>query len=1776
MQKHTYNWRRFWHQRGMPINTHAGGYLQDPDNDYGYALNPNALPFTAIAEIPCLALLAEPGMGKSRTLEMERDAIDAVITAKGARSLWLDLRAYGDETRLINDLFGSAAFQEWLAGDYRLHVFLDSFDEALLRIDVLTPLLIAELGKYPVKQLSLRIACRAADWPAPLEDGLRDIWGKDAVGIFELAPLRFPDIVEAAQANGVDADAFGREVERMQAGPLATKPVTLDMLLGMYRRHGGFPHTQAELYEAGCLLLCEEENPFRRAARRVGKLSPDQRMQIAGRIAAVMVFANKYAVWMDVDRGNVPDVDVRLSELRLSGEEQAPDEDALRETLGTALFSAREPQQMGWAHQTYAEFLAAWYLRQRSMTPPQLMNLLVYTGDDSRKLVPQLHETAAWVASMVPDMFREIMRSDPEVLLRSDVATANDADRAALVTALLSLYEEGGSLERFSRPFHKLKHPGLADQLRPYLVERGRTLEARDAAVDMVYACAVDTLLPEVLALCLNPKEHLSLRIGAVTAIQAMGDEDTKAQLKPLLYTEVEHDVGLQLKGRVLQTLWPQHLTATELFTALTPSNIRFVGPYEMFLSQDFVSDIQPADLPLALEWVTSLLSRHELRTTFGKANNAIFRRAWRYLDEEAVLPAFARAAFSRLKEHEPIITSDRGKDPEVTEFNQELFANEERRRRLVMSILPLFTAESSDAVWLLYSTPLLIPQDISWLIEELLASENAETQRKLAQLIDRLYVPANTAHFDLIYDACQTNAILAETFARFLQAIPLDSPQTKEQREDYYRRLEWQEKREKRELLAPPPAERVATCLSWVENGNADAWGRLNEEMTLEADSTDYGELLKTDVRELPGWKEAELATQIRIVEAARRHILEGETHADEWLGTNQYSYSMFSSFHALCLLENEMPGFVAELSPTLWRKWMPVIYAYRSDTGQDEAIEHEMLRRAYYHAPDELIKVMLAAIEGDLKSENGLVHIPSRLKSIWDDHIAQALLNKAQDTTLAWPALGIILAELFQQRYEPARLYAETLVTTPGIEGSAEWKRAVTATRHLMFYTPDTSWPIIWPPIRANSAFGREVITAYAHTGDRYAERLKVLPERTLADFYIWLETEFPHADDPKHAIDGNGMHTITARESVAMWRDGVLRQLKQKGTQAAGIEIARLAATFPHLEWLKFTLLEAQHITRQATWTPPTPRDVLLLNPDTRHRPVQNGDELHAIVQVVLGRLAAEVQNLVRAAIDRFAPKGEKTLPGYIKHLPDTKLNNQSVMTNQTPWHTLRESMEECFSLEEVRTLCFDLDIDYDSLGGEGKSAKTRELIARFRREARISELIAYLTNARPTVPWSQLYPEVASGTLQTHTVVPVSLQEPASSLPQAQPHKGWIGRLIGTSWRNWGDHPIVVILAIIATVVSIVAGMQQIMGTLRSQPTPTASAISAQLSPGSTAIPAVSESTAIPTIAPTMVPGSLANTAAAETATAIFVVESTRAAATEVATEQAPTPTAIGGGTGRIAFTSNREGSDTIYLTDVNVGQIQRLTADPREARRPMWSPEGSKILFNMRSEAGFDIYMSNADGSSLINITKNPQPDYSRATWSPDGNHIAFGTKCGASNNEICVLRIGETQPVNITKNSGEDYDPAWSPAGNLIAFVSERGSPPAIYVMATDGSGQTRLSSGSSPVWSPDGTRIAFTSLSNGNYDIYVMNANGSNIVRLTDNPARDASPAWSPDGTKIAFVSTRDKAEGGLVCNDDAVPCKYTIYVMDTDGNNVSRVTNSEEDSRAPMWQPR
>lgn len=100
------------------------------------------MPFAKLAVTPCLVLLGEPGIGKSSAVTREYARARQLALSTGSPPpLSIDLRAYGDEGRLIRRLTEAPDIRRWVESDAMLDLFLDSLDECLLRVDTLAAML---------------------------------------------------------------------------------------------------------------------------------------------------------------------------------------------------------------------------------------------------------------------------------------------------------------------------------------------------------------------------------------------------------------------------------------------------------------------------------------------------------------------------------------------------------------------------------------------------------------------------------------------------------------------------------------------------------------------------------------------------------------------------------------------------------------------------------------------------------------------------------------------------------------------------------------------------------------------------------------------------------------------------------------------------------------------------------------------------------------------------------------------------------------------------------------------------------------------------------------------------------------------------------------------------------------------------------------------------------------------------------------------------------------------------------------------------------------------------------------------------------------------------------------------------------------------------------------------------------------------------------------------------------------------------------------------------
>ena len=220
--------------------------------------------------------------------------------------------------------------------------------------------------------------------------------------------------------------------------------------------------------------------------------------------------------------------------------------------------------------------------------------------------------------------------------------------------------------------------------------------------------------------------------------------------------------------------------------------------------------------------------------------------------------------------------------------------------------------------------------------------------------------------------------------------------------------------------------------------------------------------------------------------------------------------------------------------------------------------------------------------------------------------------------------------------------------------------------------------------------------------------------------------------------------------------------------------------------------------------------------------------------------------------------------------------------------------------------------------------------------------------------------------------------------------------------------------------------------------------------------------------------------------------------------------------------RIAFVSNRGGElgaahIDIYVMNADGSGVVQLTDNRAADWEPSWSPDGRRIAFASDRGGGWEVYVMNADGSGIVQLTYNRVND-GGPNWSLDGR-IAFHSDRDGDW-EVYVMNADGSGVVQLTDNRALDGHPSWSPDGQRIAFHSDRDGCCDIFVMNTDGTGVMRLTDESSsdwwPSWSSDGRRIAFSSNRNGQWGTYLMNADGSGVVQLTDNSEYDTQISWS------------------------------------------------------------
>jgi Tol biopolymer transport system component len=174
----------------------------------------------------------------------------------------------------------------------------------------------------------------------------------------------------------------------------------------------------------------------------------------------------------------------------------------------------------------------------------------------------------------------------------------------------------------------------------------------------------------------------------------------------------------------------------------------------------------------------------------------------------------------------------------------------------------------------------------------------------------------------------------------------------------------------------------------------------------------------------------------------------------------------------------------------------------------------------------------------------------------------------------------------------------------------------------------------------------------------------------------------------------------------------------------------------------------------------------------------------------------------------------------------------------------------------------------------------------------------------------------------------------------------------------------------------------------------------------------------------------------------------------------------------------------------------------------------------------------------------------------------------------------------QATPRPITSGAGLNYDAVLSPDGRWVVFTSERSGIPHLYALDVQHGGDPRLlidshSMEDQAALSPDGRTMAFMGDHSGSANLYLLPFDPTitqpfgKATNLTSHPSGNFRPAFSPDGKRIAFTSDRDRPVASNPFFPFVRQREGDIYVMDLDGKNLRRLTDSPNWNGSPAWSP-
>ncbi|WP_165074924.1 NACHT domain-containing protein [Paludisphaera rhizosphaerae] len=1105
-------------------------------------------------------------------------------------------------------------------------LYLDALDEALVRGRSIARVLAGWIrDDLSVKQPWLRISCRSAEWPESIKEALAAAYPDGCVKVASLQPLDPTEIGLIASAEGFEGDSFLEEIRRSNTSFLAQQPLTLRMLFKIYRRGNRLPSSRWDLFDEAVNLLAGERAE-RHDEGTAGPWNESQLIEAAERLACFVILSGCEAIDLSDDplEGSLGSMELG----RLPSADRPLDREILKAIGRSGLCEGDEPRRFRFVHRQIAEYLAG---RRIGSLPLHQSRPLLASGQGWQSGVAKpLLETAAFAAIRNPDLAlaRWVAENDPEIIGRSDVA--DDTLRRRATLRLIELFRSheltDAQMYRDQLPTDGLKYTGIEEDLRPVLSERVPLCEdVLEFTIKLIENCGITSLHQHLADLTLDPSAPIGSRVTAGGVLQRRGTPEVRARLRPLI-TGSPEDEHEDLKGIALRCCWPDRLSSSELFSALSPwSKTMRLGDYGSFLYQLGTEGFDAAGCRLAgLKWAKSVLNPNNATAPTNLIVQRIARGALAEIGDVEIGDALAELLLEAARIHsdspfDPIQSYRNRQVPEVAPLQA---ANSETRHLLIQHLAA--RADGDDVIkTVTVTTPGLVQaEDFCWLLENAVDSTRGQNERENL---------ATIASLNFRYDFDSVEAWLrfremepVRSILKYHLCVKLESDLADTLR--HYHSLEKHRSLVQRRIEAESsgdtnPAEQVLQTLELAEAQHPNFFFKLCNDLK-QTTGADRNEFERFPTR-MPGWIAASLEVRSRIVEAGRR-ILTEPTDAPKAIRSLPFDQTLHGHMCAVWLLLKVDPVWLDKQPSEWWEFWS--WYLLRGINlhlvGEPKEPKHLLFKKIHERTGGSIKGAVTALLKSDVpRSGDHFLEILELYEGIPDPDLDALLLNALADASIRQDSLRNVV------RFLLGRMYAETLACCASIlHRASQFPPNVVATiaSVLLNETTSTAWDVVLVFFREYPDLVKSPLGYYASLWwggsrpGRATPEFDAVTDEQTGELIARLIDHFPPESDPVH----DGAYFLTEVDSAVRLREALISSLGARNTASAVTAIRKLESRFgSRYPWLRRPRSTAERAYRRSDWKPIRPQAVAQILLDSDKRLIQSkSDAIDGIIAAV----------------------------------------------------------------------------------------------------------------------------------------------------------------------------------------------------------------------------------------------------------------------------------------------------------------------------------------------------------------------------------------------------------------------------------------------------------------------------------------------------------------------------------------------------------------------------